>query len=1788
MPINTDLNTAPYFDDFDVENQYYRVLFKPGYAVQARELTQLQSMLQSQIEQFGDNIFKEGSIIKGCNFTQISDLQFVKLTNNDSNGNSFDPTVYVSERKVEEIAGQEVEIDYVYEIEGSTTGLKAQVISASRGFTSRAPELNTFFIRYLNSNETSNYKVFQNGETLTVNLYKYKVSAVDPLVDSDLGIVQISVPAASIDANATGASYGIKASPGVVFQKGHFLYADDQTLVVSKYTNQPDNVSVGYRVQEGLISALQDADLYDNANGSNNENAPGADRLRLIPTLTVLGTAAADTDPTFFTLIRYQAGNEVTLRDVSQYNVLGEELARRTYEESGNYILNDFKVKTDDRLVGSNNEVHALLGSGTAYVKGYRIENNGERPFVIDQIETTEIQENQPVSFSYGGYVDVLSYNGYGFMDPNEPLDLLDNGDTKIGEAFVLNVMPNKAYLTGVRMDTGKGFSDVIKIDGSNGEMVVANTTVSATLKDNNKAPLVFDTGLLSVKETTDTIVPVRTELVATHTSNQITISASPGEDFAVDNSDIVVLDSTGTFINVTSVTTTLNDSQLNISLNPADGATTNLTVYFNKRLQNIEPHSKIVHEPYVKVVHSNSKDKYSLGFPDVFEIQSIEDSAGTDFTDSFRLVTNQKDQYYDLSYMEYITGRPRPAGTLTIQLKVFEVNVNTGEYYFSINSYPNTLDTSDIPVYTGSNGVRYNLRECLDFRPHVVKDSNVDYTDTTPASAGTVSANVDVTPPSFIGNGLGLIPAINTSVTTDIEYYLSRVDVITVDSYGEIKLIKGEEERFATPPKVDSDKLVVAEVTIPGYPALSRAAAAVQKKSEYAVKAKSIGIKNFTMKDIHNMEKRIDTLAYYTSLNQLETETQNLTILDEDGLSRFKNGFLVDPFNNLSLSNVENAKFNAAVQFNQKILTPSLKTFPLDLEYKSSTGTSLFSAENPKVATLGRNADISILNQPYASEFRNCVSNFYQYNGVGALSPEYDAAYDTTTNPVTLDIDLESPFEDFVDNIQSFLPLTDTSVIADRSIERIGRRRGFSTTTLTSTTTELTSATRTSNEFVGDFVTNFQFNPFMSSREVKVYMSGLRPNTRHYFFFDEINVDAHVIPGSAVNKVEDVQRFGSFGDAVETDSNGVLRAVFKIPAETFYVGDRVLEVVDVDQYASIESASTSYGFKTYRAYNFSVERSSLTAATRTPDFEISSTTTTRNLPRRPVVFGDPLAQTFFIKNGMGRGSNSVFISKVDLFFKRKSDVNGVTVMLREVVNGYPSDQVIPFSKIHYTPSQVNVSDDASSATTFTFEAPIRLDVEKEYSVVVQPDANDPNYLIYTSKVGGTDLTPGATQGQAIVQDWGDGVLFTSTNNRAWKSYQDEDVKFNLYRHDFNESSGTLTLTTKKQEFLSVDDITGRFNVGETVYQVKSLVSPTSQTISIAQGTSIITGTDLDATYSVGDYILVQTSSNTNKDIFKVVSVDSTSQITVNKPAAVGISNGKGDPIVVGTLSYYDKRTPNEMHLQDSSAKTGRRFDASFDIVGFDSESTANLASVDNIQLSYIQPMILKSNDSVSTTTLTGEFVSPSDVNSSYTTAMKFSDNNYFNNKGAVLYSKSNDLADAKPFELNVNMTNGGNSTSTPFVDVEVSKLIAYQYRITNDADTTSSYISKTIELAEDFDAEDINVILTGYRPVNTDIKVYIKPQNTFDSDNFDAIDWIELELFEGVGVYSSTSNINDYREFNYRVADSDKDSNGALTYISNAGTFSGYRKFAIRIDLLSDNLYNAPTLKDYRGIALT
>ena len=67
-----NLNTSPYYDDFNDDNRFHRVLFKPGVPVQARELTQLQTILQDQMEKGFGFVVQEGAVITCLLYTSPS------------------------------------------------------------------------------------------------------------------------------------------------------------------------------------------------------------------------------------------------------------------------------------------------------------------------------------------------------------------------------------------------------------------------------------------------------------------------------------------------------------------------------------------------------------------------------------------------------------------------------------------------------------------------------------------------------------------------------------------------------------------------------------------------------------------------------------------------------------------------------------------------------------------------------------------------------------------------------------------------------------------------------------------------------------------------------------------------------------------------------------------------------------------------------------------------------------------------------------------------------------------------------------------------------------------------------------------------------------------------------------------------------------------------------------------------------------------------------------------------------------------------------------------------------------------------------------------------------------------------------------------------------------------------------------------------------------------------------------------------------------------------------------
>ena len=110
---NTTLASAPYFDDFNEDKKFHRVLFRPSFPVQARELTQLQSILQNQIERFGDSVYKTGSIIKGCAPTVIPDANYFVVPN------AFD------------VSNTSYENAIAY---GATTGIQARILKGISGF----------------------------------------------------------------------------------------------------------------------------------------------------------------------------------------------------------------------------------------------------------------------------------------------------------------------------------------------------------------------------------------------------------------------------------------------------------------------------------------------------------------------------------------------------------------------------------------------------------------------------------------------------------------------------------------------------------------------------------------------------------------------------------------------------------------------------------------------------------------------------------------------------------------------------------------------------------------------------------------------------------------------------------------------------------------------------------------------------------------------------------------------------------------------------------------------------------------------------------------------------------------------------------------------------------------------------------------------------------------------------------------------------------------------------------------------------------------------------------------------------------------------------------------------------------------------------------------------------------------------------------------------------------------------------------------------------------------------
>jgi hypothetical protein len=1408
MALNTDFNVSPYYDDYNEDKNFHRVLFRPAVPIQARELTQLQTILQNQVERFGDNIYRQGTIIKGCALSLDSNYTYVKIGDLQVDGQS----TLVS--------------DYANGYVQDSANLKSEIVNYVQGLESQNPDLSTLFVKYINTG-TGGKKKYANSDVLTVYARDYSIQSINitaaganysnsdtitfsggggtgasanivtttsggaiiDIVISSGGSGYLTAPTLTITtttgssgaltalnyiaqvrvANSSytapvGTGAAVSVGDGIIYQKGHFVRVEEQTTITSKYSNQPNNVALGFTTVESVVNNSVESTLLDNAQGYSNYTAPGAHRLKLTPSLVAISVANAASNSEFLSILEFQNGNITKRKTSTEFNSVSTEFAKRTREESGNYVVKPFNLYTEDK-VSNTSHLNLSVSSGLGYVDGFRVELTGTVRVPISRGKNNTITSvNQTISTNYGNYVIVDEVLGNFDFSAGATINLRNTaGDdvtntfggapttpgTIIGTAKIKSFVylsgvigtPSckyKLYLFDVRMEPGEKFSSVksLQVAGGIADAVLEDSV--AVLKETSYDSLIFSSGAsavsyftneqfiyrkaatstfqttgigtVSVSGTADEKFPYSvsstlndtqeldfivipstnahstTSLTGTVTSSVNVITGTGNFIADLDVGDYVKFSGNTTYFRVSSITNAtsmtvygatgpnvssntisyafpknvpvrLDRGTANISIDSNGNAasiflgsgidsTTSTTVYTNVKANNaIQKAKTVAKDVYIKLstvsVSANTDGPWCLGIPDAYKINAVYvgtsntySNTTTNYASSFELITGQSDNLYGLSYL-----RKKPGSLVTLTAtSCLLVNVKafthgTG-YYISTESYPvdddtnplpaNKIRTEDIPYYISPKTSKYyNLRDVVDFRPIVANTANV--------SSTVAGATVDPATTETLTGSI-YFPAPNQSFEADVTHYLRRIDTIVIDAAGSVSVIEGVPEDNPVPPRATDSTMKLGTIEVPPYPALSPQAAALAQRNDYSTLVRQDQVKGYTMKDIKQIEDRINRIEYYSLLNTLEKDTTDLIIPSESNtsLSRFKNGFFAESFSSYDISNINDNEYRIYIDTTTSTARPQINKHKVALV--ANTGASSNVTFKGEYALLNY-TDQVFLQQPIANKTRNPTQLNWNFRGTAQLYPKYDDYYDVDKGSVNVTIDLATPIQQLATAINSSVVFKAdakqittsasayTSVTPPTTTSTGLDQRTISTTTTTTTGSIQPGSTITNIQHVGDFVTDFGMNPFIRSQWVTFVAVGLRPSATHYVFFDKVDVSAQCRPASVSSidtmdpaglKQETTASWtGPKGSTLTTDTNGTLVGALYIPENTFFCGERSLLISDTNDIDSTDT-SISSAIVQFNAYNFSKDVSSLTISTKTPSTvtAVSNTTT--------------------------------------------------------------------------------------------------------------------------------------------------------------------------------------------------------------------------------------------------------------------------------------------------------------------------------------------------------------------------------------------------------------------------------------------------------------------------------------------------------------------------------------------------------------------------------------------------
>lgn len=910
-------------------------------------------------------------------------------------------------------------------------------------------------------------------------------------------------------------------------------------------------------------------------------------------------------------------------------------------------------------------------------------------------------------------------------------------------------------------------------------------------------------------------------------------------------------------------------------------------------------------------------KRRVRLNKADVFRIVRVTMSSSAsgstydptgeiDITDHFDLDNGQRDTHYALGSLVRKPEFPAPSGFIRINFEYFS-HGSTGDY-FSIDSYP--VPDKDIPEYETEDGI-IPLRNALDFRP-IINDAGTGFTST--------------------GGSISLPPKPGTELTATYQYFKGRRDRIAINDKGDIVDARGTPSLSPNLPEPIRNTMDIVTLEIPPF-----------TFSPDDVRVEKVDNRRYTMRDIGDLERRIDRLEYYTSLNLLEQKASSIEIPDDEDprFNRFKNGFIVDNFSGHSTADTKAPDYRAAIDMDEQELCPTVFSDNVELVESVSRDNERSSAGyqvTGDVITLPY-TQTTYVNQPFATTVSN-INPYAVFTFIGAVSlnPFSDQWFETETVPAIVN-DVEGNFNAVRDEANEAGILgtvwnnwqtqwTGTRTTSERVAGRHGRRIRRITDTREERTGIQTEVRATfSREVVDERVVSTSAIPFIRARSVSFLARNLKLGTRIFPYFDGVDVSEFVTPAarlsyteissegsifdfetnSGANADEAARRIdgdtethlnkgdvvfvsrrgattfatpeaspctaictlqevqpggdrsilllnasGNFqvgdeitgtlsgskgivsewspteeGDPLITNFGGDVSGVFRIPNTDdlrFRTGEREFKLIDNSNNNDFEA--TTRGRATYDAEGTLRRTQQTINSVRNGEVvrERVDDARTRSEVNR-TTWVDPIAQTFLVEETGG-----IFITSLDIFFASIDPSIPVRLQIRNTINGYPGQSVLPFSDIVLTPFQIREGQDPGfgissrvvdlsgvedapitvglapdTPTRFKFDSPVYLEEGVEYCFVLLSDSD--NYNVWVSDIGGVDeFTVQGEQNQVTEQPYL-GSFFKSQNASTWTPDQNRDIKFRLNRAKFQNITARITGPDGRQESINTEDL---------------------------------------------------------------------------------------------------------------------------------------------------------------------------------------------------------------------------------------------------------------------------------------------------------------------------------------------------------------------------------------------